>query len=410
MTHRFSLARQKPQWLQNLVADHRMRADQLELFFGQLSRLAEDVVHDGELAEVVQHPGPAHQDHLGGRHAHDHGELAGIERHARRVALEVRILGLQRNDERRDGVDQVLFEVLAQEDLLERDRGGLRVTEQERLLIGQEGAVLAAPAHAEDPHRVADPGHQRGESFEVVLSLRQRERLLAAGLDDVAERGLQQRHDLADEAGLAPAAGIELAGLVSQQHDRAVAAEALHRLLENLFDEDARLEPLQRDLADAREHFDTGLAPRQLLRQSRGIVDVPVAVGPIPPQARDEITHLGDRERLRQVVVRAVAQPEHRRVDGRHAGDQHDRRPRLLALDGAEQVEAAQTRHLDVGHHEVERIVAQLLERLLRGPRGRDLALVRGERRGQEAEHRGVVVDQEDAQALDGRAALGFRL
>src|SRR2546425_95403 len=80
-------------------------------------------------------------------------------------------------------------------------------------------------------------GHQRGERLEVVLALRERDRLLARGLDDVAERRLQQRQDLADEARLALAAGVELARLIAQQHDGAVAPEALHRLVEHLFDE-----------------------------------------------------------------------------------------------------------------------------------------------------------------------------
>src|SRR5262249_29927767 len=95
------LAREELQRLENLVADDRMGTNQLELLLRELARLAEDVVHDNELAEVVQHPGAAHHDHIGGRDAHNRCELARIQRHARRVTLEVWVLRLQRDDEGR---------------------------------------------------------------------------------------------------------------------------------------------------------------------------------------------------------------------------------------------------------------------------------------------------------------------
>ena len=376
-----------------------MRADQLELLFGQLARLAENVVHDHELAEVVQHAGPAHHDDVGRRDTHHHRELARVEGDAGRVALEVRILRLQGDDEGRNRVDQIFFEVLAQEQLLQGDRRRLRIAEEERLLVGQEGA-----------HGIAHARDHGGESLEAMLAFGEHHRFPAAGLDHVAERRLQERQDLADHRRLALPARVELAALVAEQHQRPVAPEALHRVLDHFLGERARLETLQGDLADPRDDLDTALASGELFREPRGIVDVAVALRPVTPEPTNELLHLGHREGLGQIVVRAVAQAEDRRVDRRHAGDEHDRRPGLLALDRAEQVEAAQAWHLDVRHHEVERIVAKLLERLLGRPRRRHLASIRRERGGQESEDGGVVVHQENAKPLSRHAAGNLSL
>ena len=210
-----------------------------------------------------------------------------------------------------------------------------------------------------------------------MLALGERDRLAAVGLDHVAERRLQERQDPADHRRLALPARVELPALVAQQHERPVAPEALHRVLDHLLGEDARLETLQGDLTDPRDRLDAALAARELFRQPGRIVDVAVAVGPVTSQPANELLHLGDREGLGQIVVRAVPQAEDRRVDRGHARDQHHRGSGLLAFDGAEQVEPAQPRHLDVGHHEVVRIVAQLLEGQLGGRRRRHLTSVR---------------------------------
>src|SRR5262249_3254036 len=155
----------------------------------------------------------------------------------------------------------------AQEDLLQRDRRGLRVAEQERLLVRQEGTVLGAAPDAKDAHRIAYARHQRRQALEAMLGFRQDERLAATGLDDRTARGVQERQDLADQRRLTLAARVKLPALVPQQHQRAVAPEALHGVLEHLFREDTGLESLQRHFADARDSLYAGLPPRQLLRQ-----------------------------------------------------------------------------------------------------------------------------------------------
>src|SRR5207302_4381924 len=131
--------------------------------------------------------------------------------------------------------------------------------------------------------------------LEAVLALGEYERLAAGGLDHVTERGLQERQDLADHRRLALAVRVELPALVAEQHERAVAPEALHRVLDHLLGEHARLETLQGDLADPRDRLDAALAPGELFRQPRWIVHVAVTLRPVPSEPTNELLHLADR-------------------------------------------------------------------------------------------------------------------
>src|SRR3989454_9451219 len=101
-------------------------------------------------------------------HGHHLRDLPRVERHARGVALEVGVLRLERDHERGDRVDEVLLEVLAEHELLERDRRGLRVPEEQSLFVGQERADPRVAAHAQHPHGVAHARDERGERLEAI--------------------------------------------------------------------------------------------------------------------------------------------------------------------------------------------------------------------------------------------------
>src|SRR2546423_1164627 len=79
-------------------------------------------------------------------------------------------------------------------------------------------------------------------------------------------------------------------------------------------------EPLEAELADRGEHFHAALSALELLVESRRVGDITVALRAVPPEAVDQLPDLRDRERLRQVVVRAVAETEDGRVHRRDAG------------------------------------------------------------------------------------------
>ena len=125
-------------------------------------RLPEDGVPHHQLAQVVQHRRALHDRNLRLRELHHPRDLGGVERHPGRVALEIGVLGLERDHEGRDGVDQVAFQALAEDHLLEREADGAGIAEQELLLIGQELAALA-PREAEEAGRPAHAGNHRRE-------------------------------------------------------------------------------------------------------------------------------------------------------------------------------------------------------------------------------------------------------
>ena len=186
--------------------------------------------------------------------------------------------------------------------------------------------------------------------------------------------------------------------LVAQQQKPTIVSQAVAGQAQRLLEERLRLQALQREIAETQQHLDPRFAAVQLLGQPRRQRRLPVPLRAIGTHALDEPLDFLDREWLRQIVVGAVAQAEDRGVDRWRSGDQHDRRRGLLAFHGAQQVQAAQPGHLDVGYDEVERVGVDPVEGLLGGRRRRDRAPARGERGDEEAQERGVVVDGEHAE------------
>ena len=88
--------------------------------------------------------------------------------------------------------------MLAEDDLLERERRGLRVAEEQSLLVGQERAGPRVATHAQNPDGVAHARNEGRERLETVGLVRQRVRLPAAGLDDAGEVRVEKGQELAD--------------------------------------------------------------------------------------------------------------------------------------------------------------------------------------------------------------------
>ena len=196
---------------------------------------------------------------------HPGGDLDGVERHARRVALQVRILRLDGVDEGSDGVDQVTLEALAQHELLERDRRRLRESQQHVPLVRQESAVHRQAREAHDPHAPVDAGDRGRHDVQAVARPRQRDGLAPPGGDHAVEAQLQQAQQLADHGRRAGLRGGEVAVLVAQQQEAAVVLEALGGQAQRLLHERLRVEALQGEVADAEQHLDAGLPAVQLL-------------------------------------------------------------------------------------------------------------------------------------------------
>ena len=114
---------------------------------------------------------------------------------------------------------------------------------------------------------------------------------------------------------------------------------------------------------------------------------------------------LADRERLRDVVVRAELEPEHR-VELVVAGGQHDDRHRALCAQSLADLEPVELRQHDVEHDEVDRLLGEPPERLLSIPRRNDSKAVAFEWIGEEFLNRVLVVDEEDGRGVGHSACL----
>src|SRR5262249_41078211 len=99
---------------------------------------------------------------------------------------------------------------------------------------------------------------------------------------------------------------------------------------------------LEGELADLEEPLHAGLAASQLLHEAGWLLDQAVGGLAVLAEPLNQLLDLLDRERLGQIVVRAVAQTEDGRVDRGHTRHQDHRGAGLLAFDGSQQVEPAQ--------------------------------------------------------------------
>ena len=104
---------------------------------------------------------------------------------------------------------------------------------------------------------------------------------------------------------------------------------------------------------------------------------------------------LPDRERLRDVVVGAELEPEHL-VELVVAGGEHDDRHGALRAQPLADLEPVELREHHVEHDQVDRLVAELPQRLLAVARLDDAEAVALERVGEELLDRVLVVDEED--------------
>jgi hypothetical protein len=193
---------------------------------------------------------------------------------------------------------------------------------------------------------------------------------------------------------------------VEQQDDRRAALEGLDDLGERLVHERRAVEPLEGQRPDPGEHLHADLAARELLGPA-GRLFLGLQALAIHPDAPEKLLDLFCREGLHEVVVGLMAEPEDGGLHRGGAGDEDHGGRRLLVPDGLEQIESAQPRHLDVGHHQVEGRLPDELESLL-GPGGcRDVTSIRGEDQGEEPEDRSVVVDEQGSEALRVRGHRG---
>jgi hypothetical protein len=114
------------------------------------------------------------------------------------------------------------------------------------------------------------------------------------------------------------------------------------------------------------------------------------------PQQRAHATaELADRERLRDVVVRAQLEPEHL-VELVVAGGEHDDRHRALGAEPLADLEPVELRQHQVEHDEVDVLLREPRQRLLAVARVHDAEALALEREGEQLLHRVLVVDEQD--------------
>src|SRR5436190_1465483 len=127
------------------------------------------------------------------------------------------------------------------------------------------------------------------------------------------------------------------------------------------------------------------------------------AVHPRPSQDRlHAAAQLAHRARLDDVVVGAELQAEHAVGDLFGFGSEHDDRDRALGADAPADLEAVELRQHHVEHHEVERLLADLVERLLAVERGYDVVTLAAECAVEELLNGLLVVDDEYAWRCSG--------
>ena len=81
-------------------------------------------------------------------------------------------------------------------------------------------------------------------------------------------------------------------------------------------------------------------------------------------RAADEFDRIVDIKGLRQVLESTALERRHRRLQIRVSGHDDDRQAGMLGLDGRQQFEPGRSRHADIGHQHLRRIVRQGVDRL----------------------------------------------
>ena len=122
-----------------------------------------------------------------------------------------------------------------------------------------------------------------------------------------------------------------------------------------------------------------------------------VAVPDPAKQSTEAREQLGERERLRQVVVRACVEPRHPTVDLGPGGEHEDRDGVVLGSQPSTHLEPVDPGHEDVEDHRVRRSrTAEPFERLLAVVRELDLVPLELERAPQRVAHGAFIVDDEN--------------
>ena len=125
-----------------------------------------------------------------------------------------------------------------------------------------------------------------------------------------------------------------------------------------------------------------------------------------PPQQRTHTaSELVDRERLRDVVVRAELEPDDL-VELVVAGSQHDDRDGAARPQALADLEPVEVREHDVEHDEVWILLAEPVERLFAVPRRHDPESIAFERVREELLNGVLVVDEQDGRWLGHVAGL----
>ena len=97
---------------QDVRGHRRVGLDLLEFHLGELPRLVQEMVGDGQLPDVVQERRGTHRLELLPRDPHAAGQLERVSLHAARVTLRVRILGVNRQRQGLDGRQVDLHQVV----------------------------------------------------------------------------------------------------------------------------------------------------------------------------------------------------------------------------------------------------------------------------------------------------------
>ena len=225
--------------------------------------------------------------------------------------------------------------------------------------------------------------------------------LLVAEQLRLEDRLRERRHVDREEGAVAPVAGdvdgprhelLSRAALPVDEHGRGRAGHLVHDA------EDLLHAPVGAD-----QVLDPEAAP-QLLAQPAVLVHQARALERALDGQEEDVAVEG----LGEVVEGSLAHRLDRRVDGPVGGHEHDARPRLLALDGLEEGDPGEIRHLEVGEDHVDGLASQGGQGGAPARRRDDLVPFRAEDQAEDLQLGSLVVDHEDPR-LHARASCAAR-
>ena len=138
---------------------------------------------------------------------------------------------------------------------------------------------------------------------------------------------------------------------------------------------------------------------QQLDRFARHRHRILVACGRPGAQARDHLEQLRRLERFHQVVGGPVAHRLHRALDAAEGRDQHHRHLRMQRADASQQFVAVHAAHVDIGDHDIDRILREQRERLGRAGCRHDATARQLQGVGERLAQLRIVLDDQRARA-----------